>query len=1149
MNNNKRCAFNSNELQELLKGHWHLGEGDIAPPEVLYIDYFVMGIGQVKFPNTCYVAMSYENWLKGTANSGHYKNIFSDSHVSLVKNYPNLEQKDMLICIIAEHPIPELSGILPQLIVENGYKAVYTLAEAAREKMENNATIIAVTGAVGKSTTVNMLHTLLEDETDYITNIGGNNTRIGVRVCLTSVGRFAPEFNLPNAKSNVCTLEVAESALWESKQGVCSVVRPHIGVITHVSLTQWNRITRSDRDVALVVSKVCNGIVPGGHAVLYRGMPYFDLVKEKVVEYGAIPITYGETEDCDVYVKSCESTFPVAGEDIVNISTKIDAIVLGETVSYEIGEIGKPFVLNSLAALASAKLAGFDLSIAKKLANYKTIKNTLDMINCAGVCILDSSKNGPILSIIAAIDTLKQVKQKPNTRKVIILTRSVNLTEHKSELSLALTDPIRKSTADVIFLHEPTNEFRDLVHTIPSDLIGGKYKNAEDVVEAALGYIREGDSVLIAGSRRASDFGKVIELLQEGIIANKEAGKLSLNNPRVKEDYIVPPQKSSATTFAFSLDKNCIVWQKGNVHEEYPGGLGLPILLYYVLDLVKRKKLSWVDEVTANQYAAKESNHPNSLGLKYLEKIDLLTLFKAAAISSSPDAISALAGHIVAKVGRSKVKTTSSLKKIGKSWGIPNSAIQNVSGRYTGANSQHFTPELLLKTAGHLMAFDVKNILSQKNVSYKDKYFESDSIFESPLITHYFSYTTGLFTNTVCVCENGGEAFLIAVCGAETFLERDSLLLEAMHRASTPLPPPHKGFIQTSKSMLTICGDTYCGERYTKWRISKNIDDPIQKYGDEGYAYSFEKVAPLISKNSFNIVNSECVLSPVYDEEQQTGKYIDFVLGANPQKTINCYKKVNIDAVMLANNHAMDFGAVGCRQTRKYFEDAGLNPIGTGSNIDEAEKPLMLEVNGKQIIVFNAYCLYSKKRHNVFRHYSLGANTGTAFGTDLLDDISLWRRINAYRNEYPNALIIFSPHWSSDFNKHHETLRPIAVKAFDEGVDLILGHGPHIPVGTECINEKLCIYSLGNFVFNATGTDLDSSDHPPYGVVAQLDLLQEDPELKLYPIYAHNLNTFFQPYPVVDEMQLDEFMSSFIGIDEFEIKKDNIGFYLDKNLK
>ncbi|MCL2509451.1 MAG: CapA family protein, partial [Oscillospiraceae bacterium] len=552
---------------------------------------------------------------------------------------------------------------------------------------------------------------------------------------------------------------------------------------------------------------------------------------------------------------------------------------------------------------------------------------------------------------------------------------------------------------------------------------------------------------------------------------------------------------------------------------------------------------SWLDEVTADVHAEKEAGQLNSLGLAQMDKAPLLTLFKAAVINNAPDAITALSRHVYEKIGKSKNRTVPELNKIGASWGIPETAIRNITGRFYGKNPQYFTPEMLLKAAVQLLSYDFHNMLSQKNVSFRDKYFEADGFLSLPPISRCFTFSTRRALSTICMCEYGDETVFIAVCGASTPFERDRLVLEAVHRARAPLPKPLEDFIKTGRSVLTLCGDTYCGERYTKWRIARNIDDPIQKYGDAGYAYSFGKVAPLLAGDSFSIVNSECVLSHVYDEPQQTGKFIDFVLGAHPKKTIACYKAAGVDAVMLANNHAMDFGAAGCRQTRKFFERAGLPPVGTGSNIDEAETPLLLEIGGRRAIVFNAYCYYLENRHKTFRHYCFGANTGAAFGADAADDLSLWQRMRRYRERFPDAFIVFSPHWSTDFNKRHSHLQPIAESAFAAGADLIVGHGPHITIGAERFDGKLCVYSIGNFVFNTTGVDMDASGHSPYGIVARIGFSREKPELRLYPIYAHNLNTFFQPYPVQEKSQYDEFCSSLAGLEIFETKKDELGYY------
>ena len=637
------------------------------------------------------------------------------------------------------------------------------------------------------------------------------------------------------------------------------------------------------------------------------------------------------------------------------------------------------------------------------------------------------------------------------------------------------------------------------------------------------------------------------------IISNIKVGMVDSKEKLIPITKDMEPSNSKndlPISLVFSADRNDVVYLQGNKEQKIGGGLGLPLLLYHLLLNINKKKILWTDIVKIDKYAERENWNQNSLGLVNGEEIDVFTLFCAATSVNAPDAIIAMGRHLFDTVGEMKNGTVASLKKLSRDWGLSKECVKNLTGRCYDSIPQHFTVGDLIIVAKEVLSFDIQNKLMQKSIVYRNKYLCCESILTSDKhITRYFCFGEESNHHSIAVAEYKEETLYVAVCGAETPLERDAAVLKAIHYANnTETDIYDEEWVDSNKSILTICGDTYCGERYTKWRKSKNIDDPIQRYGDAGYVFSFENVKQFITHDSYNIVNSECVLSPVYDKTQQTGKYIDFVLGANPDKTIACYKQMNIDSVMLANNHMMDFGAVGCRQTKRYFEEAGILPIGAGADIDEAEKPICLNMNGQKVILFNAYGFFTEKRHRLFQHYVLGENTGAAFISDLLRDCSMFERIKKYREMYPDAFIILSPHWSTDFNEKHRHLRPIAKKAVEAGIDLIVGHGPHIPVGVEHVSKKIVVYSLGNFVFNTTGIDLDASGKLPYGVITQLHFQSGKILLQLYPIYAHNLDTFFQPRPV-NKDQFNEFLSTFFGANKFKETKNKLGYCLELKIR
>lgn len=68
-----------------------------------------------------------------------------------------------------------------------------------------------------------------------------------------------------------------------------------------------------------------------------------------------------------------------------------------------------------------------------------------------------------------------------------------------------------------------------------------------------------------------------------------------------------------------------------------------------------------------------------------------------------------------------------------------------------------------------------------------------------------------------------------------------------------------------------------------------------------------------------------------------------------PDHCIEIIKKLHIDVVSLANNHACDCDLQGLAHTIELLDKNGIKHFGAGRNKDEAEKPVVIEVKGKKI--------------------------------------------------------------------------------------------------------------------------------------------------------------------------------------------------------
>ena len=114
-----------------------------------------------------------------------------------------------------------------------------------------------------------------------------------------------------------------------------------------------------------------------------------------------------------------------------------------------------------------------------------------------------------------------------------------------------------------------------------------------------------------------------------------------------------------------------------------------------------------------------------------------------------------------------------------------------------------------------------------------------------------------------------------------------------------------------------------------------------------------------------------------------------------------------------------------------------------------------------------------------------------------------------------NDYVIVSCHWGQELK---ETPKPyqiqLAHQLIDKGVDLILGHHPHVVQGIEFYKNRLIAYSLGNFVFGSFSERVRDS------MILKLTLTEEGTsEAEIMPINVYNKDVVFQPVPLTGNVK------------------------------
>jgi len=220
--------------------------------------------------------------------------------------------------------------------------------------------------------------------------------------------------------------------------------------------------------------------------------------------------------------------------------------------------------------------------------------------------------------------------------------------------------------------------------------------------------------------------------------------------------------------------------------------------------------------------------------------------------------------------------------------------------------------------------------------------------------------------------------------------------------------------------------------------------------------------------NSYTIVNLETPLTEKGFPILKAGK--NFRCGP---KYAEILKNAGVDCVTLANNHIRDYGEVGVIDTINYCNNAGLDVVGAGENIEEARKPIIIDRDNKDIAIFN----YCEKEFSIATHNGSGANP--------FDVVNAYYDINNYKKKVDRIIIIY--HGGIEY-QHYPTIEMVKNFHFliDAGADVIIAHHTHIYSGYEIYKGKLIYYGLGNLFAYSKNNKINSKWYK--GILAEIDI-------------------------------------------------------------
>ena len=192
-----------------------------------------------------------------------------------------------------------------------------------------------------------------------------------------------------------------------------------------------------------------------------------------------------------------------------------------------------------------------------------------------------------------------------------------------------------------------------------------------------------------------------------------------------------------------------------------------------------------------------------------------------------------------------------------------------------------------------------------------------------------------------------------------------------------------------------------------------------------------------------------------------------FVLKADPRH-IGALKNAGFDAVSLANNHAMDYGAAGIAQERALLKRAGIAATGAGPNgMQAAALAIVTDKSGFRVGLLSALAFVGRGALRKCSPAGLDRPGVNVLAFDGQINEKARAKLNNWVGDARNRCdyLVVALHWGIE-----RQTRPTAYQVslgravVDAGADLVWGAHPHVLQPTETYHGAPILYSTGNLV-------------------------------------------------------------------------------------
>ncbi|MGE5741862.1 MAG: UDP-N-acetylmuramoyl-tripeptide--D-alanyl-D-alanine ligase, partial [Candidatus Aminicenantes bacterium RBG_16_66_30] len=357
---------------------------------------------------------------------------------------------------------------------------VAALQALAREVLARRPVqVVGITGSVGKTTTKEFTASLLAPRFRVLKSEGNFNNYLGLALTLL---RLEPG-------DSAAVLEMGMSAPGEIR-ALTRIAPPDVAVITNVSPVHLQFFSGLE-EIARAKKEILDGARPGAAAVLNGDDP---LVMDIAAGFPGRKLTFGRGASCDVRADALVAKGYTGFEFVLRYGRESGPVAFPC--------VNEAAVANLLAAAAVALSFGLSLDeVVPAIRGLKPFAMRGAVVEAGrGIRIYDDSYNSNPRALDAALKSLAGL---PAPRKVAVLADMLELGEGEREFHRRAGETVAKTGWDVLVAVGPLAAIiaEGAADAGLSAAAIHRFDDAKAAAEAILHIVRDGDLVLVKGSR------------------------------------------------------------------------------------------------------------------------------------------------------------------------------------------------------------------------------------------------------------------------------------------------------------------------------------------------------------------------------------------------------------------------------------------------------------------------------------------------------------------------------------------------------------------------------------------------------------------------------------------------------------------------